>query len=523
VQNSGNQLSLQLVASGLCCTKDDVEKLICKTFSALREQVQNLTSYKQWPVRIGEAINELLADGLIIQTSAGQLRATSIGKAIGYSGLLPETGMFLLNYILIKIDRLISLLPTSDTPGDMLHLSFLLFSACLASPEFRPKNGKQPTRFLPYPLGKEYLFNADKYAEDLVEPVWHADIAPINGAKLCCDWIDGAEIRQLESRLQALSAGMLRELFRNLVWVIEGLASILVAASDSRIPPTARPKVLNKVDAKLYLLRKLPRVLHRLSFRINEGLPDDVLWMVRLNSINSEYRLTRSEILSLRRLNFISPENIMLGSQEASDIRLKVFEKTKPTPHAKANWLRDVCRDWKLNQRKRAVEIHAKRAKKCKYAELVKVFYESTGNDFEKVFEQILETLNVSYERLDVKTKTGAPDYLVKLNDSPPLIIELKTKEGDKLVDYNKAVEVLSASEVHGYGQVFCVTLCHPGVDPSVPLVVVSCGRLSVVESCDLGEAFLRICEGSLSQKQLWQWLATPGQALASDLPFKEY
>jgi helicase len=131
--------------------------------------------------------------------------------------------------------------------------------------------------------------------------------------------------------------------------------------------------------------------------------------------------------------------------------------------------------------------------------------------------------LGIAYDKLDDKTKTGAPDYLVKLQDSPSIVIELKSKEGNKLVDYNRAVEVLSASEVHGHKDKFCVTLCHPGVDPSVPLVITACNRLSVVESSDLGEALLRMCEGSLTQQQLWQWLASPGQALAFDLPYKEY
>ena len=43
------------------------------------------------------------------------------------------------------------------------------------------------------------------------------------------------------------------------------------------------------------------------------------------------------------------------------------------------------------------------------------------------------------------------------------------------------------------------------------------------MESTDLGEGLLRLCENTLSQQQLWQWLASPGQALAADLPFREY
>ena len=129
--------------------------------------------------------------------------------------------------------------------------------------------------------------------------------------------------------------------------------------------------------------------------------------------------------------------------------------------------------------------------------------------------------LKIPAKKLDDKTKTGAPDYLIEIPGVPPLIIELKSRDGIALVDYNRAVEVLPASEVHGHGKTFCVTLCHPGVDPAVPLVIAECGRLSVIESSDLGEALVRICEGTLSQVQFWTWLATPGQALASDLPFR--
>lgn len=518
-----NQLALQLVGSGLCSSRAEVEKLVCTTFSALREQDRNTTGFAHWPERLSVAVDSLLAEALLIQTSAGRLSATPVGTAIGHSGLLPETGVFLLNYLVAKVDRLIECLPTQATAGDIPRLAFLLFSACLSSPEFRPHNGLQPTRFLPYPLDRAILFDAEVYREDLVEPVWHADLMPINGAKLSCDWMDGAAIRELEVSLPQLSAGMLRDLYRNLSWALQGLASIATAAVDARVPAASRPKALQIEGLSLGMLRKLPRVIRRLSFRVVEGLPDDVLWMKGLGGPNSEFRLTRSEVLSLRASGYSAPENVMLGSKEADTARRAAFAKVKPSPQAKANWLRAACRDWKADQRKAAAERHLKRARRCSRVELVKGFYSSKGTDFEKVFEEILTALRISFEKLDEKTKTGAPDYLVKLQDSPPLIVELKSREGDKLVDYNKAVEVLAASEVHGHKETFCVTLCHPGVDPSVPMVVAACGRLSVVESNDLGEALLRHCEGSITQPQLWQWLASPGQAIAADLPFRDY
>lgn len=514
-----DQLALQLVSSGLCSSRAELESLICNTFSALREQDRNSKKFASWTGMLANAVDSLLMEGFLIQTTTGRLSATPVGKAVGHSGLMPETCTFLLGYIVRKAEVLIRCLPALGTDGDIRKLAFLLFSACLSSPEFR---GSHQTRFLPYPLDKYALFDADCYSADLAEPIWQADIVPINGTQLTCEWIDGAELKNLEGTLPNLSAGMLLEMFRNLAWVLQGLSAIATAASDKRVPEALRPKVLQSAE-NLDALAKLPRVIRRLSFRLGEGLPDDALWMMSLNQPGSEFRVNRTEILALKSIGYSTPEKIMQGSADADAIRVAIFAKAKPTPQAKSNWLRDACREWKSRQRQRASERHLKRASRCPRPDLVERYYSSKGTDFEKVFEEILGFLKIDFERLDDKNKVGAPDYLVKLQDSPGMIIELKSKENDKLVDYNKAVEVLAASEVHGHRDAFCVTLCHPGVDPSVPMVIASCGRLSVVESNDLGEALLRVCENTLSQQQLWQWLASPGQALAADLPFREY
>lgn len=518
-----DQLVLQLVASGLCKHKDDVIELVCKTFSALREQSTNPSHFDTWPGRLLDAIASLREECFIIEGSSGNLAATQVGKAVAFSGLLPDTSSFLLKYIVNKVNRLVPLLPTSENEGDVKRLAFSLLSACYSAPEFRTYNKKPPTRFLPYPLENKIIYNVKANRHDLPESAWEVDPTPINAAGISLDWIEGTDLRRLESMLPQMSAGMLREMFRNCVWTLQGFASIVEAAADGTVPEGLRPKEFREVGLDLALVRRLPRVMRRLSFRIGEGLPDDVLWMKELYSPDFSFKLFRAEILDLRKKGFIRPEQIILGSPEADQVRVAVFEKIKPSPQAKANWLRDICRDWKKNLRIRIGERHSKRARRCPNVNLVQEFYSSRGTEFETVFEKILTTLHINFEKLDDKTKTGAPDYLINLQDSPPLVLELKSKDGDKLVEYNKAVEVLAASEVHGHKEVFCVTLCHPGVDPSVPMVVASCGRLSVVESTDLGEALLRICEGTLTQNQLWKWLATPGQALIYDLPFPNY
>lgn len=161
--------------------------------------------------------------------------------------------------------------------------------------------------------------------------------------------------------------------------------------------------------------------------------------------------------------------------------------------------------------------------KKCLKEHLIDFFYLATGNDFERAFEEVLGFLKIENKRLDDNSKKGALDYFVQLPSFPPLILELKSRETGKLVDPNRAVEVLAASEVHGYKDAFGVTLCQTSVDPSVPSVIASCSRLAVIEAVDLGEALLRYCEGTLSGEQLYRWLVTPGQAVAADLPYGDY
>ncbi|ENC9835294.1 DEAD/DEAH box helicase [Vibrio fluvialis] len=510
------QIILQLVASGLCESVKSVINIISNTLSGLREQDRNLTSFNLWSDKIRDSLHLLVEMGLIIETTSGGLVTTNLGKAVAFSGLQPQTGVELLKYCIDKIDPLV------DSLLDDSKFAYLIFNACLSSCEFVNKNGRKKTRYLPYPLSNYLLFDPSSFTNFLLEPTWQANYAPTNGAKLALDWISGKEIRDIELSMANLTAGMLREMFRNLIWVMEGLSTIIMSTVDKRIPFSSYPIFLELNDNNINNLKKLPRVIRRLSFRLNLGLPDDVLWMSSLSKLGSpqHYTLNRTEILALRNLGANSPEQLSLGTPELDNIRLTAFSKAKPTPHPKANWLRETCRTWKIQQRQRTAEKHKKKAEQLHLETLFENYYSSLGDDFEAAFENMLKALNISYVKVDEKSKIGAPDYLLCLENSPNLVVELKSKQGNNLVDYNKASEVLTASEVHGYKDLFCVTLCHPGVDPSVAPLIINCGRLSVVESHDLGEALMRIATKSLTQEQLWQWLATPGQALMDDLPY---
>jgi helicase len=517
--NKFDHLALQLVASGLCSSKDDLVQLVCQTLSAIREQSRNAKAFALWPQKLLNAVSQLIEDGFLLSDSSGGLVATQAGKAVGFSGLLPSTSTYLLNYLAVKAPSLSSYLPDEGKPGQSETLAFAIFHACLSSPEFR---GKTRTRPIPYQIDQnKQLFNPSGLAQDLVEPFWHTNMVAVNAAKMAVDWINGESLRNLENTFPTLGAGALMEMFKNLSWVMQGLSGIISAAGDERVMPELRPKSLRS-HPDLKSLSKFARTISRLALRLSEGLPDDVLWMNSLNLPGTIFKIQRSEILALRALGVSSPEMLMLSTPEADLARATAFSKVKPAPQVKSNWLRDSVRAWKATQRRRFEERHLKRAVKCGMDSLFADYYQSRETAFEQALERIFQHLLIPYTKLDGKGKTGAPDYLLELQDSTPIVLEVKTKLNAKLVDYNSAVEVVAAATIHGYPSAFCTTLCHPGVDPSVAPVIVSCGKLSVVEGHDLAEALLRVGEGALSQAQLWRWLATPGQALAADIPFKD-
>lgn len=361
---------------------------------------------------------------------------------------------------------------------------------------------------------------ADKCDNILVERPWIAYPTAANAAMLTLEWASGKNASELEGLFDRLTAGRVREVGRMLSWMLYGIADVLAVSVNPRSPEIARPPALRDEHSKIQSLRPFPRVLRRFACRALEGLPDDVLWMTQIEASEEQPRLARREILALRVSGMKDPSSAMDGSIEASDIRLTAFPSGRPSSIVRANWFRDSARRWKQTIRERTAERHRIRAEKLGLAELIHGYYSSLGTDFEKAFEDVLGRAAIAFKRLDVKERLGAPDYRLDFPGAPPIVCELKSKTDDKLVGLSGATEVLAASEVHGYGDAFCVTLCQPGVDPSVPTLIASCGRLAVVETPDLGEALIRLWEGKLTLEHLYEWLVTPGQAASADLPY---
>ncbi len=516
------QVILQLIASGIAKNQSELSTLFKTTLSGIKTEDSNIAEFNHWDELISEAVIWNQDNGFLIEENSNSYIASPIGRAIAQSSLLVETGMYLIEYFLSeeKGQRLIKYFLSSDNDSQIDVLDYCLIYLFLSSPEFLGYEDVKKSRFLPWQLKKNLIEPPPlESLSFLVGQDWSESQERTNSALISTQWMRGKKIGEIEIQAIDLSAGIIFELFRNLKWIAQGTAQILSVLTDKKNLPSLQITGTTLNEKNILSLRSIVRHIHNLSIRLSNGVPSDVLWMFELNKSDGT-SLTRDEIISLRDSGIIKIEDGMRGDKKIEAIRVKTFKKAKPTPQFKSSWFRDSCRDLKSVQRDSGKKKQSMRAKNCPQVELINRFYQSAGNDFESIFEEALNHLSIQFTKLDTKDVIGAPDYLIHLGQDEAVIFELKSKQGKKLVDYNGATEVLAASEVHGYQTTYCVTLCQPGVDPSVAPSIAKCERLTVIESVDLGEALLRVCEGKLSSSQLFEWLTRPGQALKEDLPY---
>lgn len=512
-------LTLQLFAAKLCSTRTDAFSLIASTLSASREVERNSAGVDHWEVDLNRQIDRLVAADCLIE-ARGQISVTTFGLAVARSGLKPETALYFIEGLVDAGTSLVEMLPTGDSSDREDDLLFVVAHAALASPEFTLEGGK-PTRQINWRVGKPGPVPND-YAQRLssllfVRP-WMSDVSAANGALLVTGWASGQDRKSVEARIPDVRIGTVQTLSRDVAWILTGVSEIVSVTTSPSLADESRPKALRGAGGKIDAVRQLARALRRQAARISAGLPSDVLWMGGLELQWQRRRLSRSQILALRAHQLVHPIDLMNGDENSDKRRREALgSNSDPTL---ANAVRDAARRWKINDRKYWRKLHQRRAAKVGGEDIVDGLYGSKREQLETAFEAAMSFVSIDCEKLDEKGRQAHPDYLVTIESFRPIVVEIKSKASEAaLVSLNAAVEVLGASELIGLASNFCVTVCSPGVEPNVPGIVESCGRLCVVEIPDLVEAILRVREGSLSLEELYNWLTSPGIALIEDLP----
>ncbi len=444
------------------------------------------------------------------------LHATEAGRQVAFSGLLPDTASYLLDYVARRGNELSALVPGDrQHPGDATQLNYCLLNACLTAPEF---SSVRWTRTIHHGFG-ELIQNdlVENYASLLAESSWQAYRSAANAAALLIEWIDGVPMNLLEGRLPKVRAGAIKGLCRDVSWVLSGFSNILAAATKPNLSAQERPPCLRNFSRpSLMELRKLLAPIRRLQWRLEVGLPSAVLWMTQLKTATGTRAVGRQEAFSLHQVGLGSFESIRRRSNWHTLIETLSVDGVS-NPQERAKELQQLANGWHTTVRERHLEQQLHRLDESDH-HLIKDFYQSREKQFETAFQNLLERVKIGYKLFDADRKAGAFDYVLHFEDRPDIVLECKTKTGNELVDLNAARVVLASSEQYGYRDNFCVTLCQPGIDPNVPEHLESIARLCVVETHDLAEAFTRLMRESMSLQSFHDWLTQPGQARADTL-----
>lgn len=508
-------LTLQLFAGRLCRSREDAFQLVASTLTASREVNRNRAGISHWRQDLNDNIDQLIANGCLIETSS-EVVITTFGIAVARSGLKPDTAIFFLEGLAKSAAMLVSKL-SDDNATSEDDILFILCHAALRCPEFVRHTGK-PSRFVNWRIGHNGTVANDygrRLSDELFDGPWNADASAANGALLLAQWAAGRPRETIDRTIQGVRLGTVQATARDVAWVLSGVAEVIQNVTSPMLAEESRPPQLRGDGVTNSYVRQLARSIRRQATRIGVGLPTDVLWMTELDLQGRRRRLTRKQIIALRSQLIIRPIDLMDGGAANDEKRRLALGS-----NSAANLARNAAVEWKRSNRDHCKAIHLRRATPLNLTDMVFALYEFRGQDLETAFERALSNVAIQWEKLDTPDKQAHPDYRIQIEDYEPLIVELKSKRSDSdLVSLNLAMEVLSASELAGYKDHFCITLCSPGVEPSVPATIEGCGRLCVLEVSDLVEALLRLVEGRLTRSALQNWITTPGIALTEDLP----
>ena len=509
-------LTLQLFAGKLCHSREDAFNLIGSTLTASREESRNRAGIDHWKSELYENIDRLIESGCLLETT-NEIVITTFGIAVARSGLKPDTAIFFIDGLARSAASIVAKLGGDDVSSNEDDILFILCHAALRSPEFTVRAGK-PSRFINWRIGRSGTVPNEfgrRLNADLLEGPWNSDASAANGALLLTQWAAGRSREEIDRIVHGVRLGTVQATARDVAWVLSGVAEVIQNVTAPMLAEESRPFQLRGSNEKNSLVRQLSRSIRRQATRIGAGLPTDVLWMTELDLLGRRRRLTRKQVIALRDQEIIRPIDLMDGGLTNDEKRRRALGTSST-----ANLARNAAIAWKRSNREHCKAIHLRRSGPLNLSEMVFSLYEFKGTELELAFERALSKLSIQWDKLDTANRQAYPDYRVQIEDFEPLIFELKSKQSDTdLISLNSALEVLAASELAGLRDHFCVTLCSPGVEPSVPATIEGCGRLCVLEISDLVEALLRLAEGKLTRSGLQNWITTPGIALAEDLP----
>ncbi|WP_411901785.1 hypothetical protein [Methylorubrum thiocyanatum] len=443
-----------------------------------------------------------------------KLIVTQGGRAVARSGLLPVSADELIGYVSRNAEPLVDLLRkcADGTAVNCDDFAFVMSHAAYSCSEYGGRD-LGAKRYLPYQLLESPL--RGPYAHLRGYMFVPSEDDAINAATLATRWVAGENIRNIENSF-GIRSGALTSMFSEAANILRGLSDVLFAVTSPQDPDYLPTSV--DLNATSWISEVIGSI-RRLAFRLDVGLPEDVLWMSTLMSDGSPL-LSRAQIMTLRSNDFLSPDNILDTGKFPALMAALGRPSTQTT--ALAQQVQASVRSWRVDERTRLAASQIKRLPAdCKH--VVQKFYRSREKEFEDSLEEIFSCIGITIDSKDDGSKSSYPDFVTTALPHRVVSIECKSKTVGDSVTFSDATDVIRKASVNGLEDSFKVTVCQPYISPDVVRKLVNCRELCVVNAEDLAEAFVRLKLGKITIESFSDWLQRPGQALRDMIPTSSF
>jgi helicase len=461
---------LSLVSSQVVATRDNMTVFFQDTLYWHQIRERNPQKLDDVVASALAAVDWLASNGLI-DSDAGFLMPTPIGKAVALSGLLPTTAVSFLSAITGAAALL-------DADFER-YIVGLVHWAC-QSDEFR---GDTPSRFLPFPSRGITNSTGFVQASPLLAPLNRTDSSVNQSAHAVVLFCQGVAERHIRQQTN-ISSGQLHRLAIDIAWVFDGLRRI------ASVPELGYSQTLtNKISM--------------LARRVQWGAPIEALDILRVAQREGVPGFGRQRAVALLRSGIETFDQLLSHAKDALTALLGNDRRTNALLTAVG-----ACIGFGTDRYRKA---HADLAKMMGITGKVAACETALGVEYEKAIKDLLEIENTWKVRvLDDGIQQNVPDLMVTANGLTVLLECKTTTKNPPLIKKEEAFAVLQKA-VDYDDTMRRVTLGKPSFDEHSKTKVQAATTLSLIDHDAFMEGLLRVHAKEVSPVLFLRWLSSPG------------
>lgn len=470
---------LSLVACRLCKNENEINHFYSETFWWHQHLEHNPKKLETIAPLVSKAIDWLL-DKKLISGSIEKLYPTPLGKAISSTGLLPSSGVHLLE-----------LLTKNESIFDNEEFELPLIHAICSSDEFAEEQGQ---RYLPFARSDSPEHNAWsklKAATLFLSPenVEHYDRVA-NATYGIYLWAKGVPERQLRRDIPPISYGQFYALSSDIAWIAEGLSKIISAPGISSN---------NAIATKLRIVAE----------KIRFGVIDEAIDIMKASQMYEVPGLGRQRAMALVAKGIYEPNHIINSTVGSLKSVLASEDRARFLLEAIGKLFSNKFSYWR--------NLHLRKAKQLGAdSKLIKDSYDFTGTEYEKPVRSIAEEFGWEVSKLDSGKRQGVPDLMLTHN-GVSILLECKTKNSnDATIKKEDAFAVLTKGV--DINADHYATIGKPDFCTFSKSKAGGSKKITLIPHCSFVEAHLLWKEGKITSEQIFKWLLIPGVATVESI-----